>query len=1364
MKKHLLTGLALLFWSFIGLRAGNNPPASLSGTYLVGNSQPVYKKLTDVAAALNNAGNRVTGNVIFELNSDYTGTTGETFPIVFNQFSSSGGSWTVTIRPKTGVSMRTTAGNPGSGQALIVFDGAHNINLDGRAGGSGSAIGWLIRTTNTNSTIRLVNDAQNNTLTWLQLEGQNSTNATGIVHLSGTTGTEGNDDNTISYCNIRDRSDEAGSPAAGITISGATTNASAFNSGNTITHNNIFNIFRPGTNCSGIYIQQGATATSITYNSFYQTGVIENNLRFGLFNAIWIIDPETSHTTVSHNFIGGTGPQCGGSPFTMICSGEYNGTVGGIFFSKSGSTGAGNTIGDNTIRNFELIINQSTVLGLFKGIQVSGSVVDVTNNTIGDPNGHDDIQITVKNSGTQQFTVYGITFYSEAGGSITGNKIGGFTFAGGLNLAISHSFCAINASLTPDAALSFTISDNTIGSTTINDNINFASAVTAIEFNGIQTLIGAPGSLVCNGNTIAGVALAYSGKTINTYVSPIRLNGTGAAIVDNNLISDISSATLVPGPGSFFNGISAQSSAVRISNNVLRRLRLTGTAPISGSSTSITGISVGNAQTSEVYNNKLYDITSVNSLTGSSSSAVLTGIDIRSSSTIYNNLVSLNNGTGTNNCAIIGIRLSGFSSIIKLYHNTVYVGGSNGVASNNAVSSPVYNTALTSLTLRNNLLVNGRTGGSGGHYIFNNAALNPGDNWAASTSDYNVLVAGSAGAIGRWGTFNLDFTQWKTTGGDAHSSFHTVSQIAPVDLFTNISTGDLSIKQNVRDYAGGKGTAGIGISIDYAALSRSATAPSAGAYEYAFSNIAPVITSHDGVASVSLRVPENTTTATTVTAADANAGTRFAYSLVNDEDSGKFSIDPSTGILVFIAAPDFELPGDSDGDNTYVVTVQVSDGGLSATQRLKIKITDVNDHAPAITSYNGDAAVTLRIPENTIAVATVTATDVDKNTTITYSLVNEEDVAKFSVNSSTGQLSFIAAPDFEHPGDTDGDNVYVVTVKASDGDSVTIQRFKIKITAVNDNAPVITSHNGDAIVHLQIMENTTVLSGVTATDADAGTVITYSIVNGDDGALFSVNSTTGKLDFITAPDFEHPADDNADNVYIVKVQASDGDLTATQWFEIQVNNSNDSPLVITTTMQLPENTLGVTTVGATDDDADITVSILAEGDGALFSFDPATGELSFITAPDFEHPADANGDNVYVVSVKMFDGSVTTILRLNVSISDMNGTAARSPSSSGRVSISASPEEDTITGAEIRIYPNPVTGKKVTLRMDSIPSGRYMLQVYTATGRLVYSQSLNHTGKSVGYPIQLPSDLTRGMYMLKLAGTSTRYAGKMIID
>lgn len=192
---------------------------------------------------------------------------------------------------------------------------------------------------------------------------------------------------------------------------------------------------------------------------------------------------------------------------------------------------------------------------------------------------------------------------------------------------------------------------------------------------------------------------------------------------------------------------------------------------------------------------------------------------------------------------------------------------------------------------------------------------------------------------------------------------------------------------------------------------------------------------------------------------------------------------------------------------------------------------------------NGAAAPgAISIPENTTAVTSVTATDPDAGQTLSYSLAGGADASKFSIDAATGALVFLTAPDFETPTDAGGNNVYDVTVQASDGNGG-IDTQSIAVTVINQNeAPTITSNGGGNTAAVNISENTTAVTTVTATDPDAGQTLTYAIADGADAALFTINATTGALAFknMGAPDFENPTDAGANNVYDVTVQVSDG--------------------------------------------------------------------------------------------------------------------------------------------------------------------------------------------------------------------------------
>jgi hypothetical protein len=99
-------------------------------------------------------------------------------------------------------------------------------------------------------------------------------------------------------------------------------------------------------------------------------------------------------------------------------------------------------------------------------------------------------------------------------------------------------------------------------------------------------------------------------------------------------------------------------------------------------------------------------------------------------------------------------------------------------------------------------------------------------------------------------------------------------------------------------------------------------------------------------------------------------------------------------------------------------------------------------------------------------------------------------------------------------------------------------------------APVFTSP--DAIT---IKENLSEVSTVNATDA---TAVTYSIGGGADAVKFAIDTTTGDLKFVNAPDYENPSDADDDNVYELLLQATDtSGNTVTQNVTVTVENVNE---------------------------------------------------------------------------------------------------------------------------------------------------------------------------------------------------------------
>lgn len=110
------------------------------------------------------------------------------------------------------------------------------------------------------------------------------------------------------------------------------------------------------------------------------------------------------------------------------------------------------------------------------------------------------------------------------------------------------------------------------------------------------------------------------------------------------------------------------------------------------------------------------------------------------------------------------------------------------------------------------------------------------------------------------------------------------------------------------------------------------------------------------------------------------------------------------------------------------------DEAAASDVRLQIFDAAAQNLAPVIGSGGGGNAAAYSVIENSTEVAVIAATDIDLNQRPTFSIAGGADASRFEINAETGALRFIAGPDFEGPSDIGGDNVYEVTVQASDGE------------------------------------------------------------------------------------------------------------------------------------------------------------------------------------------------------------------------------------------------------------------------------------------------------------------------------------------
>ncbi|HET9208265.1 MAG TPA: cadherin-like domain-containing protein, partial [Burkholderiaceae bacterium] len=196
-----------------------------------------------------------------------------------------------------------------------------------------------------------------------------------------------------------------------------------------------------------------------------------------------------------------------------------------------------------------------------------------------------------------------------------------------------------------------------------------------------------------------------------------------------------------------------------------------------------------------------------------------------------------------------------------------------------------------------------------------------------------------------------------------------------------------------------------------------------------------------------------------------------------------------------------------DGNETPpAFTVSANDGAANSnTMAAAVVFTAAND-APVFTSFGGAASGGVSAAENQSAVAGFGATDIEGDA-ITFSIVGGADAARFSIDGTTGVLTFASAPDFEAPADVGADNGFDITVQASDGTHAATQSLHVTVTNANE-APTALQMVGGSVV--ECVPAGTLVASVSAIDPDAGELFSFSLVS-DANGRFVIDPTNGRL-------------------------------------------------------------------------------------------------------------------------------------------------------------------------------------------------------------------------------------------------------------
>ncbi len=750
--------------------------AQVDVTATGGTANASYTTLKDACDAIN-AGTHTTVITI-----SITGNTSESATSTLNASGAGSASYTsITISPSGGAA-RTISGAAAAGRPLIDLNGADNVTIDGlNSGGNSLTItNTTVALTMGTSTIRFINDACNNTITNCSIRGaatMHAQTAGGTVFFStSATGTTGNDNNTVSYCDIGPSGTDL--PTKGIHSTGtANIGETLFNSGNTVTNCNIFDFFNAAQHSAGISIGLGNTEWTISTNKFYQTATrtfTSAVYHAGILTAtnIYGYDLTITGNTIGYSASNGTG--------VYTLTGNVNYRFYGLYFLTLGAV-PGSTVDNNTITAISVggtpagTLSSAPFAGIMQGAGVNNLMGSTFGNTIGSTTTAS--AITVSTTSAAATEIYGI--YSVIASSVANNKVGG--------IAVTNSTTNQTSLIGIRTGAYASVTSNTVG---------YSSAPLTLTSNAANAQL--MGINVVGNN----VNISITGNTVRYLESNTANTGTGnsAALIGLRSAHASGSANTIG-----TNTISALSSVSASAEQIIGILVTTTSGPGTG-----------------IYRNLVH---SFSSTSGSQVGIyVLDGID-----DYRNNMIRLGLDAGgdvTGGVSITGIREDAGTN--NFYFNSVYIGGTGVTGS---ADSYAFRSSVTTNTrvAQNNIFMNARSNGTGTGKHYGVAVGGSGASPTGLTMNYNdYFVSGTGGVFGSYnGSDVTSFANWKNTDGAAGSgpgldgnSFHS----DPKFVAPTAATPDLHV-QSAGTPIESRGTAIVAVTDDYDGEARASFTP-----------------------------------------------------------------------------------------------------------------------------------------------------------------------------------------------------------------------------------------------------------------------------------------------------------------------------------------------------------------------------------------------------------------------------------------------------------------------------------------------------------------------------------------------------------
>ena len=288
-------------------------------------------------------------------------------------------------------------------------------------------------------------------------------------------------------------------------------------------------------------------------------------------------------------------------------------------------------------------------------------------------------------------------------------------------------------------------------------------------------------------------------------------------------------------------------------------------------------------------------------------------------------------------------------------------------------------------------------------------------------------------------------------------------------------------------------------------------------------------------------------------------------------------VDNGDGTFTFEPSPELEALDDGESQEIVIEYEVTDEEGNAVTETITIIVTGSND-APVAEN------VTIVTNEDDSAVATFSATDVDANDTLTYSVVDAPDPAtEGTVEVSGSDFTFHPAASLNAL--AVGETVDVTfTYRASDGDATDDATVTVTVVGTND-APVVESVVMSA-TETQASAQVDIRDFINDVDSDDdASTLTYAINQPSKGELVDLGN--GVLEFRPNGEFENLASDDTFVTNVPVVVTDSHGTSTTLNIMVSVQGENAAPVVSNVSVQTTEDTSSMSfVIPASDVDGD----------------------------------------------------------------------------------------------------------------------------------------------------------------------------------